>query len=154
MSLKYQLKQFVFLYQSPKSNFYDDFFSKICSFEIFWEKTWKKRCLTRAFPVEWRSIQWTFWCFLSYFDPKNWIDPRDTPFFLKSKSCVEMLKTGLKLQKHGIFQHFLAVSRLGSIDWIFFSLLEPLGTIFGLLGFKKIEFFKLWNFSYFSPFLR
>ena len=49
--LKYQLKQFVLLYLSQKSNFYDDFFSKICIFEIFWEKTWKKGVWPTHFRV-------------------------------------------------------------------------------------------------------
>jgi len=41
-SLKYQLKQFVLMYRSQKSNFYDDFSSKIWIFEIFERKHEKK----------------------------------------------------------------------------------------------------------------
>ena len=70
MSLKCQLKQFVLMYQNQKSNFCHHFLIKICVSWDFWGKTWKLWGMTNPFPCEWRVIQSTFACFLSYFEVK------------------------------------------------------------------------------------
>ena len=91
------------MYQSQKSNFSDHFLFKICIFLVFETKTWKMRGMTYTFLVEWRPIQWTFWCFFSYFDLRNSISPLDTHFISKLPKCVKIRKDGLKVPKNGIF---------------------------------------------------
>ena len=125
------------MYQSQKSNFSDHFLFKICIFLVFETKTWKMRGMTYTFLVEWRPIQWTFWCFFSYFDLRNSISPLDTHFISKLPKCVKIRKDGLKVPKNGIFQQFLAVLSLDSIDYMFFSLPKPFGTILLMLALKK-----------------
>ena len=80
-------------------------------------------------PVNFLMFSLIFW------PPKLNRSTRYT-FFFEIKKLRQNTKTWLKTaKKNGIFQHFLDVSRLGSIDWILFSLLEPLGTIFWLLEY-------------------
>ena len=139
------------MYQSQKSNFSDHFLFKICIFLVFETKTWKMRGMTYTFLVEWRPIQWTFWCFFSYFDLRNSISPLDTHFISKLPKCVKIRKDGLKVPKNGIFQQFLAVLSLDSIDYMFFSLPKPFRTILSMLALKKkknqtLKFFIFFTF--------
>jgi hypothetical protein len=65
--------------------------------------------------------------------------------------CVKIRKDGLKVPKNGIFHQFLAVLSLDSIDYMFFSLPKPFGTILSMLALKKkknqtLKFFIFFTF--------
>ena len=95
-SLKYQLKQFVLMYRSQKSNFYDDFSSKIWIFEIFERKHEKKvfdlfiSGWVEANPVNFSMFFFIFW-------PHKLNSSTRYTFFLENEKLCQNAKRWLKI---------------------------------------------------------